>query len=229
MKKGIPTKIKTLFFDANEVIYYRAHAHLHFNAFLDNQRVPISAEGIKYEIVAHVFNDAMIGRVTKDELFYCILHTRGIKGQEPIKMGYEALLQDESNIVLYDGVVETLEKLKKLRYRVGIVTDTISATEEKLRWFRSKGLTIAWDAFSNSAETGVRKPHATAYQTALSQVGVLAEESVFVGHTAVELEGARAIGMATVAFHAELGANADYYCTHFTELLKMPFIRQDVS
>src|SRR3989338_1238164 len=229
MEQNIPDKIKAIFFDANGVIYHRARSHFNYNKFLDNQHISISPKDIIHQTVTHVFNDAMIGRVTKKELFSCILRAHGIKGQELIKMGYEALLQDECNIVLYDGVVETLEKLKKLRYRIGIITDTISATEEKLRWFKSKGLTIEWDAFSNSAETDVRKPHATAYQSALSQAGVSAEESIFVGHTAVELEGARAIGMTTVAFCPDPGARATYHCAHFTELLKMPFIRQDTS
>src|SRR3990167_4119504 len=107
MEQNIPNKIKAIFFDANGVIYYRARSHFHYNKFLDNQHISISPKDIIHQTVTHVFNDAMIGRVTKKELFSCILRAHGIKGQELIKMGYEALLQDECNIVLYDGVVET--------------------------------------------------------------------------------------------------------------------------
>jgi FMN phosphatase YigB (HAD superfamily) len=60
---------------------------------------------------------------------------------------------------------------------------------------------------------------------ALEQVGVRPEQAVFVGHKAYELEGARSVGMKTVAFNYEKHAVADYYIKDFADLLGMPFLK----
>ena len=50
------------------------------------------------------------------------------------------------------------------------------------------------------------------------------ERTAFVGHKASELEGARAVGMKTIAFNYENSAKADFYIRRFSDLLKLPVI-----
>jgi FMN phosphatase YigB (HAD superfamily) len=67
------------------------------------------------------------------------------------------------------------------------------------------------------------------YLHALQQAHLTPSEAAFVGHDADELEGARKAGMATVAVHYEVGAQADYYARSLVDLLKVPiFLRPRV-
>ncbi|MCX6034488.1 MAG: hypothetical protein NTV38_05870, partial [Chloroflexi bacterium] len=49
---------------------------------------------------------------------------------------------------------------------------------------------------------------------------VTADQAVFVGHKSSELDGARAVGIKTIAFNFEEGVTADFYISHFSDLLK---------
>ena len=62
------------------------------------------------------------------------------------------------------------------------------------------------------------------YEEAYRKVGLSREESVFVGHKASELSGARKAGMATIAFNYDKNARADFYIQKFTELLDVKIL-----
>jgi FMN phosphatase YigB (HAD superfamily) len=68
---------------------------------------------------------------------------------------------------------------------------------------------------------GVHDPD---YQLALDQLGVIPEQSVFVGHKAVELDGAKNVGMKTVAFNYDRDAKADFYIKSFSELTSLSIL-----
>ena len=71
----------------------------------------------------------------------------------------------------------------------------------------------------------IRKPDPEIYQAALRQLGVNASEAVFVGHEAKELDGAKLVGMQTIAFNYEEAARADFYLKTFPDLLKVPILQ----
>ena len=95
---------------------------------------------------------------------------------------------------LFEGVQQTLNTLKRKGYLLGIVTDTANTLHAKITWFESGGIGNIWDSIISSRDIGVRKPDPKIYQAALEQLGLQAEEAVFIGHKATELEGARAVG-----------------------------------
>jgi FMN phosphatase YigB (HAD superfamily) len=105
---------------------------------------------------------------------------------------------------------------------LGIVTDTASPLHIKLAWFERGGFGEVWDAVISSKELGVRKPNAKIYLAALQQLGIKAEQAIFVGHKASELDGARAVGVKTIAFNYEETAIADYFIKQFSDLLNLP-------
>jgi FMN phosphatase YigB (HAD superfamily) len=51
-----------------------------------------------------------------------------------------------------------------------------------------------------------------------------AAQAVFVGHKASELDGARAVGLKTIAFNFEKSAQADFYIEEFSDLLELSLI-----
>jgi len=163
----------------------------------------------------------MIGSVGREALNDAILAAYGVTDDALLASGRTALAADDADITLYGGVPETLYELRRRGFKLGVVTDSVSPTAEKLRWFRSRGLALAWDAFANSCEVGVRKPHLRIYQAALEQCGVSPAEALFVGHKASELDGARAVGMLTAAVYRDADAIAEYPLDAFTDLLSL--------
>ena len=96
----------------------------------------------------------------------------------------------------------------------------------KLAWFEKAGFGNVWDSVVSSKEVGLKKPDPKIYQVALDQLGVKPGETVFVGHLPTELEGARAVGMRTIAFNKNEGASADDEINKFSELVKLSCLKQ---
>jgi HAD superfamily hydrolase (TIGR01509 family) len=131
-------------------------------------------------------------------------------------------LDDEANNVqFFEGVAETLCSLKDEGFMLGIITDTALPVHVKLNWFERGGFGDVWDSVVSSRELGIRKPNPKIYKVALRQLGVTGDQAVFIGHKSSELDGAKAVGIRTIAFNYEKGAKADIYLDHFSSLLKI--------
>ncbi len=118
----------------------------------------------------------------------------------------------------------TLETIKKRGFLIGIITDAEVDKSVKLAWFKEKGLNIAWDAYANSMELKTRKPDLRMFRAALKEAGIVAEEAMFVGHEAKELNAAKQAGLLTIAFNYDPDVDADYYIDKFEDLLTLPFL-----
>ena len=134
--------------------------------------------------------------------------------------------KDENNVQFFEGVKETLLALKEAGYLLGIVTDTANPLHAKLTWFERGGFGHVWDAITSSLDVGVRKPDPKIYCAALKQLGVTVEQTVFLGHKKSELDGARNVGIRTIAFNYDDDALADYYVKNFADILKVPLLSQ---
>ena len=148
----------------------------------------------------------------------------GITQPDLVARGKQALIDDDSNVQFFEGVAETLSALKKQGFLLAIVTDTANSISTKLKWFERGGFGHVWDAIISSMDIGTRKPEPQIYQAALQQLGVTADQAVFVGHRASELAGALAIGMQTIAFNYDEDAQADFFIEKFSDLLKLPVL-----
>ena len=136
----------------------------------------------------------------------------------------EALDRDDHTVEIMPGIPETLLELHKEGYLLGIITDTTLPVHMKLKFFEDAGFGHIWDTIISSREMGVRKPAPLMYEQALQQVGVPASQAIFVGHKKSELDGAKTMGMTTVAFNYEADADADYYLDQIGELLNLPIL-----
>ena len=216
--------LKACFFDADRVLYYRADRTRHRRAFLARHGIAAVAEDALRAATGEVYHRAFIGQASEADLFNALLAAHGVTDGQMLEEGRRAMAADQADITLYPGVIVTLGALRARGVRLGVITDSASSSADKLRWFRGQGLTLGWDAFANSCEVGARKPDPRIYRAALTQAGVVAEESVFVGHKASELVGARALGMATVAFRPDADAEAPITLFDFVDLLALPFL-----
>ncbi len=107
---------------------------------------------------------------------------------------------------------------------LGIITDTAQPLHVKLSKLERGGIGHLWDSITPSSEVGVHKPDPQIYHLAMDQLGVTPEHSLFVGHKASELDGARNVGMKTVAFNYDSDAKADFYIQDFSELASLPIL-----
>jgi putative hydrolase of the HAD superfamily len=102
------------------------------------------------------------------------------------------------------GAVETLSALKRRGLLLAAVSNTIQPgrflTTNMGRW----GLRELFDARVYSSDVGFAKPHPRIFQIALEQLGVAAENAVYVGDRLIpDVAGPQAIGMKAVLIEVD--------------------------
>jgi HAD superfamily hydrolase (TIGR01509 family) len=132
-----------------------------------------------------------------------------------------------AELVVNDGLEETLEQLRGRGIRIGIVCDVGFTSGELLRAFlQRRGLMTLFEGWAFSDEVGVYKPDPAIFAHALTSLGdVPADRALHVGDLRrTDVAGARAFGMTSVRYR---GANddqedlpdADHVIDHHTQLL----------
>jgi putative hydrolase of the HAD superfamily len=212
-----PGKIRALIFDAGDVLYFRPQRGVGFANFLKELGLEISPNHAQQKKAIEY--QAYRGQISHDEYREAVVAMYAIEHPEQIARGKQALIDDDGNVAFFEGVPETLRALKKQGFLLAIVTDTANSISAKLSWFARGGFGEVWDAIISSIDIGTRKPDPRIYQAALEQLGLTADQAIFVGHRAAELSGARAVGMKTVAFNYDKDADADCFIDKFSDLL----------
>lgn len=214
--------IKAIFFDAGDILYFRPDKDKNLNLFLKEQILDIHPDFLAER--ERLKDLAFSGQMGRHDFYEQVLRLYGLTDPEAISAGVDAMKQDDYSVEILDGVPDTIIQLKRKGYILGIITDTAMPFSKKLNWFDQYGFGHVWDSVISSKELGVRKPSPVLYETAIAQVGISPCEAVFVGHKTTELQGARAVGMKTIAFNYEADAVADIYLDKFSDLLTVPFI-----
>ncbi|TFH37705.1 MAG: HAD family hydrolase, partial [Anaerolineales bacterium] len=217
-----PCPVRALLFDAGDVLYYRAERGRFFTEFLEE--LGINPEQDHAAETFSLRQQAYCGQIEQEEFQEAVLHQLGITQPDQVLRGLEALEKDEKNVRFFVGVAETLIALKETGFLLGIVTDTANPLHAKLSWFERGGFGHVWDSFTSSKDVGIRKPDSKIYCAALEQLGVSADQAVFVGHKASELGGATDLGIKTIAFNYDEDSRADYFVENFADILKVPII-----
>jgi len=216
--------VKAVFFDANGVLYFRRENDRYLQEFLTKYQIEMPPPEEVAAKTNSLQDAALRGQIPHVEYWDAILRTCGVS-DSLLAEGKKAILKDHGNIILFDGVIDTLKELKAKGFRLGVVTDAFISKDTKLKWFAEQGLTIEWDAYANSMDLRTRKPDVRMYQSALEQADIKAGEAAFVGHDSREVTGARLAGLWTVAFNCDLSVNANFFIEEFCRLLELPIIR----
>lgn len=218
--------MKAIFFDANGVIYYRHEQNRYLKDFLRKSNLALPSGGMLSAQTEKIHDAALKGQIPQEDYWNAILEACGMKDLSLLKKGRAAIKKDHKNIALFPMVKVTLDSLKERGFLVGIVTDAGVSKSTKLAWFKKQGLDIVWDAYANSMDLKTRKPDLYMFEAALEEAGVTADETVFVGHDARELNGARRAGLRTIAFNYDPHVEADYFIDKFEDLLILPILCQ---
>jgi HAD superfamily hydrolase (TIGR01549 family)/HAD superfamily hydrolase (TIGR01509 family) len=219
--------IRALLFDAGDILYYRKHCGHKLREFIND--LGLTYKELPEAERTKLRDQAYQGLITYDQYQESILRYHGVTHPVQIARGKQILDADANNVQFFDGVRETLNSLKSKGFLLGIVTDTALPVHVKLKWFEHGGFGDVWDSIVSSRELGFRKPNPEIYQVALQQLGISADQAVFIGHKISELNGAKAVGIKTIAFNYEDGATADFHIDHFSDLLKVPLISRSES
>lgn len=220
----MPTRrIKTVLFDGNGVIYYREGGNTLdiVSRMLREAGYQVRLDGLRDARWKEVENDAFTGRISKWDYWDFLLQRLGVEDPEDRERFSARLAEAVTRVHLMEGAAETLAELKRRHSKCGMVTDTYHQPSEKMAWLKRLGIARFFDTVVCSTELGLRKPDARMYLVALERLGSAPAEAAFVGHSRKDLEGARRVGLLTIAFRPDKGARGDYTIRRLEELLEL--------
>jgi HAD superfamily hydrolase (TIGR01509 family) len=219
--------IRGIFFDAADIFYYRPMSTSEYALSLLKQMgygTQPSVEGRLRQKA--LLSQANSGHISPDEYWDQFLLMRGVATLEERKILTGKINDYSDNVLPIPGGREALAGLKQRGFVLGIVTDTMHPIERKMRWLAQVGVAEFIDVVACSTVLGAHKPDPAMYLNALQQAHLTPSESAFVGHDAQELDGARQVGLATVAVNYDPGAVADYYARSLVDLLNVPIFQK---
>ncbi len=126
----------------------------------------------------------------------------------------------ESGARPFPGVRSTITRLSAAGTSLGVLSDSECTAIELERRLDRLGLGGRFPVIVSSIDLRRVKPDPVCYRTALSLMELPARQVAFIGHDVEELGGAKAVGMATIAFNRDPGASADFIIERFNELLR---------
>jgi putative hydrolase of the HAD superfamily len=123
-----------------------------------------------------------------------------------------AFCEEFMNYVRVDeNAKSVLEKLHG-RYKLGIVSN-FAIPECVLKLLEKEGLKEFFDVVVVSGAVNKRKPSPEIFRKALKELGVNAEETVFVGDTIdADIEGPKSVGMKTIFIERRVQKEAETAC-----------------
>jgi HAD superfamily hydrolase (TIGR01509 family) len=211
-------EVKAVLFDAGDVIYRRRRNPAAVAAFFS--RNGLRPPPYDHPELKALKRDAHAGRISREAFFDAVLMHCGPVPPDQLETGREILAAAQGEIDFFAGVPETLHDLKQAGLRLGIVTNTFDPTTTKLEWFRRVGIDTIWDSFATSCELKLMKPQPGIYLAALAPLDLYPSQAAFVGHAQEELQGAKRLGMTTIAFNRDSATvTADYVIEAFAELI----------
>ncbi len=118
--------------------------------------------------------------------------------------------------VVYPETRTVLDWFSSQGYRLGVISDTFPSLKLTLE---AVVLADYFSCFVCSDQVGVMKPEPLIYQTALHQLGVSAEESLYVDDYDVEADGARALGFTAFHICRDSEPKRDWDISSLTEMI----------
>jgi HAD superfamily hydrolase (TIGR01509 family) len=218
--------IKGIFFDASGVLYIRSgHTGDYALDLLREHgyQADISDQSLGHlEKLRQQANRGLADYITYWDQFLLL---RGVVDLQQRKRMTGSIIDFSNNVQPAPNGHETLAELKKRGFVLGIITDTMYPLEWKKRRLERAGVAEFIDIIACSTSLGMHKPNPAIYQYAIRQLSLSPQETAFIGHLAVELDGARIAGMTTIAVNYDDDTQADYHCASLSDLLALPIFQ----
>ncbi len=124
----------------------------------------------------------------------------------------EAFCNRFMTYVRIDKHAESVLRELRKKYELGVVSN-FAIPECVTKLMQKHGLEKLFDVIIVSGAVNKRKPHLEIFQRALQELGVTAEETVFVGDTIdADVMGAKAAGMKTIFIERRFQKDAEVAC-----------------
>ncbi len=205
-------KYRHLFFDLDRTLWdFDAAAEVAFERIYE--KYDLKALGVpsahEFHEVYHPLNEQLwvqyrANAITKDELnrtrFLKPLEHYGIHDVDLADHLSEDYVYWSPRIVrLVPGTMELLDYLKP-KYHLHLITNGFQEVQHTK--LNGSGMAPYFETLTVSEEVGVKKPNPDIFLYALQKAGAQAEESLMIGdEMAVDIDGARAVGMDTLLFN----------------------------
>jgi FMN phosphatase YigB (HAD superfamily) len=217
-----PRAIRGLLLEAGNILYDDTAWRRWLLRLL--MRLGLRAEyGPFFRIFDHDFlDDVHCGRQTFDEAMNAFLVSAGLsagQADEVCRALDSYRRRSEADFRPLIGVPETLAQLHAAGVTLGVLCNSERNGELLRQRLQDQLGGSLWTAVVSSRDLGVAMPSPACYRAALAAVNLPASEAAFVGRDATELRGAKAQGLATIAFNADDDAQADVHLRRFEELL----------
>ena len=203
---------KHIFFDLDRTLWdFDAAAEVAFERLYEQYNLKVLGIPSAHDFheVYHPLNERLwelyrADKITKDDLN----RTRFLKPLEHYGIHDVALADRLSTDYVYwsprivrlvPGTMELLDYLKP-KYHLHLITNGFQEVQHTK--LSGSGMEPYFETLTVSEEAGVKKPNPEIFHYALQKAGALAEESLMVGdEMAVDIDGARAVGMDTLLFN----------------------------
>ena len=223
--------ITDIFFDLDHTLWdFDANSILAFDKIFAAHHPTIDTN-VFIEIYAPI-NQAcwklyQVDKITHEELRYTRLkqsfevlnYTISDKEIDTISHLYIEFMPDNNR--LFDGAIEVLEYLT-LKYNLHIITNGFAEVQGKK--ISKSGLGNYFKTITNSEMAGMKKPHATIFEYALSLANVNKENAVMIGDCIdADVRGAINFGMKAILFDEKgiYAAEGLHTINHLLELKKI--------
>ncbi|HEY5314247.1 MAG TPA: HAD family hydrolase [Pirellulales bacterium] len=168
--------------------------------------------------------DVYCGRREYAEAFESLLSTRGLSRaqiEEATAAGHARRRDLAIHRHLLPGVLTTLGQLHAAGFPLALLCEADCPAGQIRQELHRLAIGDYFGPIVSSFDLGRAKPDPACFEAALAALQLPRGQVAFVGHDTAELAAARRLGMATVAFNFEPGAEADFCCLHFPELLEL--------
>ncbi|MFW5918995.1 MAG: HAD family hydrolase [Halanaeroarchaeum sp.] len=119
-----------------------------------------------------------------------------------------------------DGAVATVRALQEGPWHVGVISDVDHDEGERI--LATFDVLDGFDSVTTSEAVGRTKPHPEMFETALAEAGVEPDEAVMIGDRyRNDMEGAKQVGMTTIASGADDGPAVDYRVSSLDDVLEI--------
>jgi putative hydrolase of the HAD superfamily len=189
--------IKAILFDLDGTILDRNASLKHFLARQYDRLAEKLNKITKIDYISRFIELDCRGYAGKEKVYKTILSEFHIQ-----TISWEELVSDREiyfidSCIPFPNLIETLETLTKTGYLLGIITNGRGTFQR--RKIKILGIEKYFPSILISEIEGISKPAAEIFLRALSNLGVLADESVFIGdHPENDIMGAQRVGMKTI-------------------------------
>ena len=184
-----------------------------------------------FQLVPQQLKDAFIKRFVEldnnGNVWKDIVYSQLIKDFDIKKITVDELLKSyitdfNKFSTAFENVEKTLQRLKKQRYTLGLVSNGKTPFQEHN--FYALGITEYFSTIVVSEAVGLRKPDPAIFLYACTQLNCNPSDCIFIGdNPKADIEGAKNVGMKTIFFHPTLTLDqpfSDASIHHYDDLEK---------